>query len=608
MKMRKEKKFTAISLFIGICVSSSVWAAQVTGIDFSAAGANSEIRIQADGPLTFETQENTQDNQVILELKGATLAKGVGRRLDTSSFNSKVSLVSPYQVEGQADTARVVVQLREAIKPVVTQSGNLITINVPNASVPSSAGPVTQNKEEITRVVPKAAAASPSTNLDEYIQNQETKRFNGKPITLQIRDADLVDVFRLIGEASGFNIVVGDDVKGKISLSLVEVPWDQALDTILHTQHLGAERNNNILRVVTLANLTQEKQQELQAKLASEANSPRVTRIFPISYANLNDLQSMLTKFGSNQRTGNVAATGAITAVVQADQRTNSIVIRETPENLDRMEKLIEILDRQTPQVMIEAKVVEATESFSKSLGGSLGIGKSGEFGDPNAAQMFASFSGANPVDRLIGSAGVFTSGGSIASASANGGQLGFSFIPGAQRLNAILGLAENDSTIKIVSSPKTVVLDKEQANIVQSQPVLVPSSTFVAGVGNVPVSTVQQANLSLTVQPTVTNDGSVLMQLTVTKDAPFDFANGTSGISNRNMTTKVLVESGTTLVIGGVYTMSSSKKSGGFPWLRKLPIVGAFFGSESEQTSRSELFIFITPRILNTKESGIAS
>lgn len=177
-------------------------------------------------------------------------------------------------------------------------------------------------------------------------------------------------------------------------------------------------------------------------------------------------------------------------------------------------------------------------------------------------------------------------------------------------RLNALLSLSESENSVRIVSSPKTVVLDKEKASIVQSTPVL---TLTIAQTANGPVSlpVVQQANLSLDVSPTVTNEGSVLMQLTMSRDIPFNLppVNGqaSAAVANRNINTRVLVESGSTLVMGGIYTMDQTKTSSGFPILRKIPILGALFGSDSDSTTRDELFFFITPRILNLKESGIS-
>jgi len=656
---------------IGIAVfqiwSWDTFAAQkITAIDFKGTSDPNLISIQSSGPVTYEKQENSQDKQVILEIKGARISKTDARKIDTSSFNSKVSLISPYQVEGQPDTVRVVIQLREVVPLEVFQEGNLIKVKIPNggsgnsssnsntmegidtaitsAASPSNDTPPVGDAAGAMAVASSAASMPPGappvpgapgasshdnrTILDDFSESKQTQRYIGRPVTLQVRDVEVSDVLRLIGEASGFNIVIGDEVKGKLTLSLVDVPWDQALDLILHTMRLGAERNNNILRIVTLQNLTAEKQEELAADKAAKLNAPRVTRVFPISYASLDGLQKILGQFASSAgaMAGGAAASGGGGAasgagaggksvatvdplnapIVQADTRTNSLIVRDLPENIERMKKLIDILDTQTPQVIIEAKVVEATEGFSKTLGGNLGVG---------GPQLFASFAGGNPTDALIGNPGVFANGGAIsgASAPASGNPLGtfgvspnVSFIPGGATLNAVLNWGESENQVKVVSAPKTVVLNKQTASIVEGTPVLVPGTTTVNGVGTVPTQTVDYANISLNVTPTVTNDGSVLMDLKVSRDVPVPL--GTSeAVGKRNLNTQVLVESGTTLVIGGIYTMQTSYTGAGFPFLRKIPILGALFGSDSESLTRSELFIFITPRVLNPKEAGLS-
>jgi type IV pilus assembly protein PilQ len=260
--------------------------------------------------------------------------------------------------------------------------------------------------------------------------------------------------------------------------------------------------------------------------------------------------------------------------------------------------------------VLIEAKVVEATEGFSNSIGGQLGFGK----GTGNS-QYFGSFNGANPIDPLFsvgGSNSIYTNGAAVNPAGQTpGGNFALSpqlaFLPGNTRLNALLNLSESENSVRIVSSPKAVVLDKEKANILQSTPVLVST---IAQTANGPVSTptVQQANLSLDVTPTITNEGSVLMQLAVSRDVPFTFSGTTNtAVANRNITTRVLVESGSTLVMGGIYTLDNENSSSGFPILRKIPILGALFGTETNSVTRTELFFFITPRILNLKEAGLS-
>ncbi len=579
-------------------LSSNLWAAGlITQVEFLGTQDPQVLVVRSDQPLTFEKTENETDKQIVLEFKNAKLAnKSVGRKLDTSSFDSAVVLVSPYEMKDKG-VVRVVVQLREKVGTEVSQEGTILKLAFQNTSKQIQAPSV---------VAASPAPATPEVpekkdRLQEFFDNQETKRFNGRPIVLKFRDADLIDAFRVIGEASGFNIILGDDVKGKVTLSLVNVPWDLALDTLLHTYRLGAERNNNVLRVVTLNNLASEKQEQLRAKQASEAAAPLVTRVFPISYANLTELQTIVSKFGG------AAGVGAPGSFVQVDNRTNSLIARDISENIERIRKLIEILDTQTPQVMIEAKIVEASENFQKQINGSVGLGRAGV--DKN--QWVASFNSGNPLDQLLGAGGVFTDGRGFSDKTNDSGGFGWSpkissIIPSLDRLNAILKIGERDSDVRIVSSPKTVVLNKEKGSIVSGTPVLVPGTSVLPGIGPVLTTTVQEAKIALDVKPTVTNDGNVLLELEIKRDIPFPLDNANTGIATRKLNTSVVVESGSTLVIGGIYTMDTTRKSQGFPFLRKIPIIGWFFGSEDSTNVQFELFIFITPRIINEKEAGL--
>jgi type IV pilus assembly protein PilQ len=459
------------------------------------------------------------------------------------------------------------------------------------------------------------------------------RKYQGKHITLQVKNAELADVFRLIGEASGFNIVLAPGVVGTTSLSLVDVPWDLALDTILTNQSLGAERNLNVLRINTLSAMTSEKQEQLRAKQAAEATAPKVTKIFPISYAKPKDLVQLLARFGSSQpqggfsgstsdsgsgtsgSSGQGASGSSSTGSFMVDERTNSIVVQDIQENIERIGKIIALLDTQTPQVLIEAKIVEAAEGFGSGISGGLGGGFSG---NSTKYPSFFSVNGGNPVDPLIGTPGQFTDGASISKLS-SGDAIGittgfgipsFKLLGATFKLNAFLTLNESESKSKLVSNPKMVVLNKEAANIVQGQPVAIPTIVYENGIQRTSVQ-VQSANLDLKVTPTVTSDGNILMDIDVSNDYPSKAAGSSEsfGIAKRSIKTKVIAASGSTLVIGGILSSSTSEEEGGIPFLRKIPLIGdLLFGSKKSGGTRNELYIFITPRTLNEKESGIVS
>lgn len=597
------KNTSRILIFLGILTfSPSVFATtKISRVEFFGKSSPHQLVVVGDGPIEFEKIENPADKQVIFEIKNARLSnENASRRLDTSSFNSKVSLISPYNVDGK-NAVRIIVQMREVADISTVAEGSRLYVGIDGAADPnifrtspgsSAVGKngkyPTSDKVRTSTSAEVAPAATPEGRIDQFLEANQTKKYLGRHITLQVKDADIVDVFKLIGETSGFNMVIGSDVTGKVSLSLVDVPWDLALDTILTTNKLGAERTGNILRVASLGTLTQEKTAQQAAKTAAENSAPRITRIFPLSYATGPSLLPVLSRFGGGQA-GAVGAAARDTIIL--DDRTNSLIIQDTSDNLERMAKIIKLLDRQTPQIQIEAKIIVASETFSKSLGGNFGITSVPAFGS-----MGGSF--------LQGLASSVVPGSPGTPSDVGGNSLGMNLNISALanlRLSAVLSLAEKEGKTRVVSSPRTVVLNKQSASIVQSQPVLVPVTVQNPANGGSIISTeVKSANLSLNVTPTVTNDGNVVMKLTVANDASQDLGNGQTGISNRNINTEVVVESGSTIAIGGIYTMNETTGETGLPFLRKLPIIGTLFGNESKQVGRSELFIFVTPRILN--------
>jgi len=599
---------------LGLIFGTSAYATtKITRIEFFGKTSPNQIVVVGDGPIEFERIDNAADKQIIFEIRDAKLANAnAGRRLDTASFNSKVALISPYNVDGK-NAVRIIVQMREKADISTVAQGSRLYVgidgaadpnilpNAPPAKAVAKGGATGASGPKATKLdsrgmpveaVPNSMSAevdpagTPEGRIDQFLDASSTKRYVGRHITLQVKDGELVDIFKLIGETSGFNMVIGSDVTGKVNLSLVDVPWDLALDTILTTNKLGAERTGNVLRIAQLTTLTQEKQAQQAAKLAADNSAPRVTRIFPLSYATGQSLMPILTRFGAG--TAGTTTGGARDTII-VDDRTNSLIIQDTTDNLERMAKIIKLLDRQTPQVQIEAKIVDASEDFSKAMNGAFGA-----TADPSWGGLGSSFLQGLSNPDLPGTLG------NASAAGAN--TLGMKLKIGALanlRLSAILSLAESESRSRIISSPRTVVLNKQQASIVQGVPVLVPVTVQTQN-GTAPSTEVRSANLSLTVTPTVTNDGNIVMQLSIANDTPKDLGNGNTGIANRNMTTQVVAESGSTIAIGGVYTSNDTSSEAGIPGLRKLPIIGALFGNESKKVTRTELFIFITPRVLN--------
>jgi len=630
---------------LGVLVSDGAGASvNLSAPQFKSSGTGGTITLRGDADFTAVKDEQAKDNQVIFEITGAKLEPGADLEIPTTSFaGSKLKMLKAYPVTDKPDTVRLVLQLNEAVPVELKQEGKVLTLQVGAASAeaPTTPPPVVAATTPPTPAAPEAApaesvpppekapepsaqaagagktgaaptevaAADVATNaegkqIQELIESRQVGKFTGRPISINVRDVDLSDVMRLIGEASGFNIVLSDGVKGKITLSLNEVPWDQALDVILRTRRLGAERSHNILRVLTLEELTTEKQAELRAKNAARASVQKIYRIFRPSY--VTELDSLKTKLiailnasaagpsGGEGSGGGSASATATGGSINVDSRTNSLIVYDAPESLEMLAKIIKYLDRPIAQILIESRIVEASETFSKGLSGQLGaIGTQGAI----------TFNGDPSTSSFLGSAGTGLGNGSpLNSAIAIAAQPSISFIPGFNRLSAILTLNESEDQIKTVSNPKTVTLEDKQSAITVSTPLQVAATTTTS-FGPVVTTQSASANLAMTVTPKVLADGSIKFEnMTLTADDPV----ANQGISTRNISTQVVIENGATLMVGGVYKNNETSTANGVPLLRSIPLIGWLFGSEGKSTKRSEILFFITPRVLNEKEIGL--
>ncbi len=429
------------------------------------------------------------------------------------------------------------------------------------------------------------------------------KMYIGRKVSLDFKDADIQDILRLIAEVSNKNIIAGDDVTGKVTMRMVNVPWDQALDIILQTNNLGMVQVGNIIRIAPLDKLRKEQEAQLESKQKQEKLEELVTRIIPVNYAKASDLatqlKSLLTSRGS----------------VNIDSRTNSIIIKDVPKVITESEKLVKALDLQTPEVLIEARIVEANTNFSRQLGVQWGTnyvaspayGNATGLSFPNTIGVGGGIIRQNPTSQPLPLAGGVGSSGSnymvnlpAAVGTGAGGNIGFTFgnITNSFLLDLQLSAMEQTGEGKIISSPKVTTLDNTQAKIQQGL--------------SIPYQTVSQmgtqtqfidAVLSLEVTPHITANGSVIMKIKADKNAPDTSilsASGVPSISKKEADTEVLVKNGETTVIGGIYQFSKSNTVSGVPWFYKIPIIGWLFKNTTNTNQTTELLIFITPRIVN--------
>lgn len=563
----------------------------VRDVAFDGAGEAQQVKVELSRLGGYEVTR-PDANTAVLTLKGASLPESLVRSLDTSAFNGPVRSVSSF-VDSRDGAVRVVVSLAEPADDKVAVQGTKLAWSFRAEGAPVAE--IVDERGTITRAAPMSAAAA-------QIGNATKTQYNGRRVSFEFKDIDIHNLLRVIAEVSKRNIVVSDDVKGKITIRLRNVPWDQALDLVLKTKGLGKEVTGNIIRIAPLQQLEQERALVAKANEARENSEPLKVRIVPVNYALAKDVENkvkdLLTKRGS----------------VTIDDRTNTLIVRDIAEVLSRAESLVRTLDTQTPQVLISARIVEASSNFSRDVGIQWGgnLSATSAMGNTTGLAFPAEASAVGAVPGAFGGGfGVpaqpnWAVSFPAAVAENNGGGIGFNFgsAGGAAVLNMRLTALETQGVIKTVSAPKVTTLDNKEAII--GQGISIPfSQVSAAGVNTVFV----EAKLELKVTPHVTSDGSVLLKIKATNNQPNDQltgANGQPSITKREAETEVLVKDGDTTVIGGIYTRKTAEAISQVPLFGDIPILGWLFKSRRAVDDRTELLVFISPTIVNRDSSVI--
>jgi type IV pilus assembly protein PilQ len=588
---------------------------RIKDVRFEDAPGESRVIVEIDGPMAFEGTSLTPTIKM-LELSGTSIASKLERSLDASAYDGPVSMVTSF---AEGDATKVIVSTRGSSQARLEEKPGKLVWHFPRETVGKSevvslAGSkvggyaAAPGRLPLATTASTAAAAAPEGADEDGTQpvySSRRTRWRGERIDIELQDAPIKDVLLLFSDIGRVNIIAGRNVEGSVTMKLTSVPWDQALDIILRSLQLGLQRDGNVIRVATLEDLEAERKDAIERANAQVQLKPLETRLRPVSYATVDEMvpkvQSVLSPRGT----------------VTPDSRTNTLIIMDVAENIALAEQLITSLDTQTPQVLIEARIVEARTTFQRQLGiqwgfdftASPGTGNPTGLLFPNSVGVGGGATG-TPAD---------TRGLILPGATANpnyavdlpapvgtgsGGALGFSFgsISGNLNTNLRLSAAESTGEVRIISAPKVVTLDNSEAQIEQG--VQIPISQVSAqGVNTRFVN----ATLSLQVTPHVTNEGSVLLDVQVQKNEA-DFVNtgarGDPTILTRQARSRMLVNDADTAVIGGIYTRNKAVNYTKVPWLADIPIIGWFFKNKSEADTRSEVLIFLTPRIVNRASS----
>ncbi len=574
---------------LGLILTTSVFAQEIKNVNFVQEGEISKLVIEVDKDVYAERFHVAEDKQIILDLKNVKVLPKLLRGIDTSEFPGSAVYISGYKKPGSTNDIRFAIQLRDNVRSVLETKDNKIILNIENRfgvfaknkakAGDSTAQKVSESEDAISLNIPK------SNSLEDILENltlSGPKKYIGKRISINVKEIPVPELLNMIADTSGFNIIIDQEITKlpALSLTLTNVPWDQALDTIMNLSKLVAQKNANILIMKTLVQASKEKEDELRAAQLRQGLEPLVTRVFLINYATLADISKIIKDYLTPQR-----------SAMQIDERTNSLIVKDTVDSIERVKKIIETLDTQTPQILIEAKIVEANEDYSKEIGLQRGI----RFGyDP-----------VTPALADIGPGFSFSSAGGPALGATIG------VYKKLVNLDFNLQLLESESKGRVISTPRIVTQNKKPATITSSSQTSFRIQAVQTG-SIAPVATFQNiaADLNLQVTPQVTNDGAVSMQITLAKASFGDrpSADAPPNMNRRNINTSVLVDNGSTVVIGGVYETNTLESTSGIPFLKDLPLVGWLFRTPNiTKIKKNELIIFITPRIMNQEEAGFS-
>ncbi len=517
-----------------------------------------------------------QGQNIVVEFLKTSLPENLRRRLDVVDFATPVQTVSAFQ---QGENVRMVIEAKGQWEHNAYQSDTQFVVEV------------------------KAVA-------QDLSKSSQRGRYTGEKLSLNFQSVEVRAVLNVIADFTDLNVITSDTVSGSITLRLKDVPWDQALDIILQTRGLDMRKSGNVIWIAPRDELATREKLALEAQSQIGELEQTRTESFQINYQKAADVQKLLSD--ATQRM--LSKRGS--AVV--DARTNTLFVQDTPSRLEEVRKLIAKIDIPVRQVMIEARIVEASDNFSRNLGMRLGYNEvmgAGGRGNRILGQnnRFAAGASLGNVDTgSVGSAqtiGGAISGGLVVNMPAAGAG---GFNPGAfalvlfnagltKFLNLEISAAEADQKLKTISSPR--VLTADQVEAIVEQGIEIPYQQATSS-GATSVS-FRKANLSLKVKPQITPDGHIIMDLDVNKDIPGATTPSGVQISTKHIKTQVLVENGGTVVIGGIYEEVDNVNSARTPFFGDLPYIGFLFRNTTTVRNKTELLIFITPRIMNERLTG---
>ncbi|HGO9103808.1 TPA: type IV pilus secretin PilQ [Neisseria meningitidis] len=545
--------------------------AKQTNIDFRKDGKNAGIIELAALGFAGQPDISQQHDHIIVTLKNHTLPTTLQRSLDVADFKTPVQKVT-------------LKRLNNDTQLIITTAGNWELVN-------KSAAP----GYFTFQVLPK------KQNLESGGVNNAPKTFTGRKISLDFQDVEIRTILQILAKESGMNIVASDSVNGKMTLSLKDVPWDQALDLVMQARNLDMRQQGNIVNIAPRDELLAKDKAFLQAEKDIADLGALYSQNFQLKYKNVEEFRSIL-RLDNADTTGNRNTLVSGRGSVLIDPATNTLIVTDTRSVIEKFRKLIDELDVPAQQVMIEARIVEAADGFSRDLGVKFGATGKKKLKNDTSAFGWGVNSGFGGGDKW----GAETKINLPITAAANSISLVRAISSGV--LNLELSASESLSKTKTLANPRVLTQNRKEAKI-ESGYEIPFTVTSIANGGSSTNTELKKAVLGLTVTPNITPDGQIIMTVKINKDSPAQCASGNQTIlciSTKNLNTQAMVENGGTLIVGGIYEEDNGNTLTKVPLLGDIPVIGNLFKTRGKKTDRRELLIFITPRIMGTAGNSL--
>jgi type IV pilus assembly protein PilQ len=540
-------------------------------IDFRrGADGTGRVIVQLTDPRT-PVNVRQEGQQIVVDFAGTVIPKNLMRRYDVMDFATPVQTVDAVRVEG---SSRLVISSQGEFEQLAYQSDNQYTV-------------------EIKAATKRSAGA------------EERKEYTGERLTLNFQDIDVRSVLQLLADTSGQNIVVSDSVAGNLTLRLQNVPWDQALDIVLRTKGLDKRRQDNVIIIGPTEELATREKAELAAHKEVQELSPTRTEFMQVNYAKVSDLAKLIKS--QNAKDSMLSPRGSLSV----DERTNTLLVQDTSDKLAVIRRLVQTLDVPVKQVLIEARIVIVSDTFERDLGARFGVNNASSLtGSPNS--LLAVSGNGNGANSILAGGVPTASLTTLPATSLNNryqvntpaahanGSIGIALLGGSYLVDLELTAAQNEGKSETLSSPRVITANQKQATI--SQGVQIPYQESASS--GATTTQFKDAVLKLKVTPLITPDNRVILDLEVYDDSVGQQVTSATGgsvpsIDTRSIITQVLVNDGQTVVLGGILDTKNSKSANKVPFLGDIPFLGALFRSTTTINNKTELLVFITPKIL---------